>query len=111
MGKRHGGLAGLSRFVLEAFKNTSTEESSPSFSNDLKTLDDSSGVKSLELAQGVDDRPAKKRKTNEGSAVGINARESLGAQWIDKYEATGLVPHYKHASEVPEHLQKCTHCS
>ncbi|KAF7317888.1 Tgs1 protein [Mycena kentingensis (nom. inval.)] len=43
----------------------------------------------LEPAPAEDSRPAKKRKTSP-----------------EPYDATGLVPHYKDASEVPEHLQK-----
>ncbi|KAJ7230700.1 S-adenosyl-L-methionine-dependent methyltransferase [Mycena pura] len=47
-------------------------------------------------------RPAKKRKLSD-SAVGVPVPTS---SWVEKYDATGLVPHYQHASEVPEHLQK-----
>ncbi|KAJ7132163.1 S-adenosyl-L-methionine-dependent methyltransferase [Mycena epipterygia] len=79
MGKRRGGLAGLARFLQQSF----TEEPSERPESDLP--------------------PAKKRKTSES---GVAAVEFSDSQWVEKYDATGMVPHYKHASEVPEHLQK-----
>ncbi|KAF8159234.1 RNA cap guanine-N2 methyltransferase-domain-containing protein [Crassisporium funariophilum] len=47
----------------------------------------------------------KKRKVNNGQSV-ISQSEPADSKWVDKYDATGLVPHYTQAAQVPEHLQK-----
>ncbi|KAJ6561231.1 Tgs1 protein [Mycena vulgaris] len=84
MGKRRGGLSGLSHFLQQAFTG---EEPSAQPESDLP--------------------PAKKRKTSENGVAAVNLpAEFSDSQWVQKYDATGLVPHYKHASEVPDHLQK-----
>jgi len=36
----------------------------------------------------------------------IDQTEPVALKWVDKYDATGLVPHYTHQSQVPTHLQK-----
>lgn len=41
-------------------------------------------------------RPPKKRKLN-----------ALLSKELERYDATGLVPHYINAKQVPGHLQKC----
>ncbi|KAJ7777445.1 Tgs1 protein [Mycena metata] len=83
MGKHRGALSGVARFLQE-----SNEEA-------------------VHEPQESDAPPAKKRKTN-GGAVPIASlpAEFSDSQWVANYDATGMVPHYKHASEVPEHLQK-----
>ncbi|KAJ7460665.1 Tgs1 protein [Mycena latifolia] len=84
MGKRRGGLSGLSRFLQQTFKG---EEVSEQPESDLP--------------------PAKKRKTNENGVATVSLPvEYSDSQWVEKYDATGLVPHYTHASEVPDHLKK-----
>jgi trimethylguanosine synthase len=84
MGKHRGALSGVSRFLQQAFKGEDIPEPES------------------------DTRPAKKRKTSENGVAAVKPAPSLpDSQWIEKYDATGLVPHYKHASEVPAHLQKC----
>ncbi|KAG6889793.1 hypothetical protein C0992_004058 [Termitomyces sp. T32_za158] len=45
-------------------------------------------------------RLSKRQKTGTGEG------ETRGLQWVGKYDASGLVPHYRYASEVPEDLQK-----
>ncbi|KAG6844818.1 hypothetical protein H0H87_003385 [Tephrocybe sp. NHM501043] len=90
MGKRksRGGLSGLSQFVLHAFKPEATvQEKQPGAVTD-------------------EPRPPKRQKTgfvNEGHRA-----EGLGqsAHWVEKYDVSGLVKHYTHASEVPKDLQK-----
>lgn len=55
--------------------------------------------KDCEQTQNSDEetgRPPKKRKLN-----------ALLSKELEKYDATGLVPHYTNAKQVPEHLQKC----
>ncbi|GJE93214.1 RNA cap guanine-N2 methyltransferase-domain-containing protein [Phanerochaete sordida] len=85
MGKRHSTFTGLSRFVLDAFKQGESQDSterndSASFSTAREPSDDAP--------------PKKKRK------VGL-----LGPGH-EKYDATGLVPYYTEPSEVPESLKK-----
>ena len=101
MGKRQSTFTGLSRFVLEAFKqpdeqHTSTKNTSQPRSDTTKlTLKASSPE-----TESTDDAgpSTKKRK------VGL-----LGPGY-EKYDATGLVPYFTEPSEVPERLRKCT-CS
>jgi hypothetical protein len=55
--------------------------------------------KGREESRGSDEdtaRPPKKRKLN-----------SLLPKELERYDATGLVPHYTSKKQVPEHLQKC----
>ncbi|KAJ6581158.1 RNA cap guanine-N2 methyltransferase-domain-containing protein [Mycena capillaripes] len=83
MGKRRGALSGLARFLPQA-----NEE-------DLVDSPES------------EVRPAKKRKTgNNAASTSLPPPEYSEPRWVESYDATGLVPHYKRASEVPEHLKK-----
>lgn len=55
--------------------------------------------KDFEQTQNSDEetaRPLKKRKLN-----------ALLSKELERYDATGLVPHYTNAKQVPGHLQKC----
>lgn len=107
MGKRKGGgLSGLSRFVLESFKNE--PESQPiqpeHVAQDSQHPDDSTVSVFQEHPES---RSSKRRKTKGSNAVPEpqTQTEETG-QWIEKYDATGLVPHYTKASQVPDHLKK-----
>ncbi|KAJ7626365.1 RNA cap guanine-N2 methyltransferase-domain-containing protein [Mycena polygramma] len=82
MGKRRGGLAGVARFLQQSNEEGSADRPE------------------------TDAPPAKKRKTNDSTAVAAPTSEGLDSQWVQKYDASGLVPHYTHVSEVPEHLHK-----
>ncbi|KAG6807758.1 hypothetical protein H0H93_001109, partial [Arthromyces matolae] len=82
--KARGGLTGLSQFALNAFKQ-----------DDITVL-----TKGKEPE--VEQRPAKRQRANV-EAEGVKE----DSQWVKKYDATGLVPYYQHASEVPKDLQKC----
>jgi trimethylguanosine synthase len=83
MGKRTKNLSGLSHFAKQAFRQNSAPDSSSN-------------------AAGASSSQYDVVTATEKPQI-----ESLGSPW-HAYEATGLVPHYKTASEVPEHLQKCT---
>ncbi|KAG6909505.1 hypothetical protein DXG01_017062 [Tephrocybe rancida] len=90
MGKRkpRGGLSGLSQFVLDAFKN--------------ETVTIGGGP-----AQGVPEtehRPPKRQK--KGPVEGQQEQGQVASSWVEKYDASGLVQHYTHPSEVPKDLQK-----
>nr|GAT55091.1 Tgs1 protein [Mycena chlorophos] len=44
---------------------------------------------------------------NASDAAPPTKKRKISPQgWVEKYDASGLVPHYKNASEVPDHLQK-----
>ncbi|KAJ7272539.1 S-adenosyl-L-methionine-dependent methyltransferase [Mycena haematopus] len=82
MGKRRGALSGLARFLQ------------PSNEEDAGDRAES------------DARPVKKRKTANGDNSGFVPLENSDSRYIKSHDATGMVPHYTHMSEVPEHLQK-----
>ena len=92
-GKRRGGLSGVSKFVLESMKPSSSDTTS-NLSKENPSLEQN--------------RPTKRRKANNGVPMPvIDQTELAPLKWVDKYDATGLVPYYTHASQVPTHLQKC----
>lgn len=99
MGKirRKGGLTGVSRFVFETMASTS-ETSQAVASTVQKTSED----------LGSQPRPSKRRKSNNESPLPETACDTI---FVKRYDASGLVPHYTHISEVPEHLHKCMHLS
>ena len=96
-GKRsRGGLSGVSKFVLESMKPSSSDTTS-NLSKEVPSL--------------AQNRPAKRRKGSNGVPVN-DQTEPAALKWVEKYDATGLVPHYTHHSQVPTHLQKCmSHCT
>ena len=104
MGKRKGGgLTGLSRFVLESLKDRPTSQ--PISPEPEGSQHPGAGI--LHRSElSVENRPAKRRKT-KGSIRHPQTRSEEAGPWIEKYDATGLVPHYAKSSEVPDHLQKC----
>ncbi|EGN96955.1 hypothetical protein SERLA73DRAFT_111745 [Serpula lacrymans var. lacrymans S7.3] len=88
MGKKRSNLSGLSSFVAVAFKD-SGDTAKGNGHGPINVLEGSRPEVQRE------DRPqSKKRK------VGL-----LGAGY-EKYDATGLTPHYTNARDVPDHLQK-----
>lgn len=58
-------------------------------------------VKEAFTNEVIDERPTKKQKT------ATKPENAAAPQWIEKYDATNIVPHRSDASQVPEHLQKC----
>lgn len=97
MGKRSGGLTGLSGF-LNALK-----DETPSRTGTVHEQ------KPQEITPEASDGqpPTKKRKKSQRPANGSRPTANGKTSWVEKYSATGLVPHYSHPSEVPDHLQKC----
>lgn len=105
MGKRKGGLTGLSRFVLESFRNDPAPQSTGSIPSNVE--EPKSSPRKPEHNDEI--RPTKRQKTQTDNVATTDVgNEPWPAQWVEKYDATGLVPHYTNASEVPEHLKKCT---
>ncbi|KAI0332688.1 S-adenosyl-L-methionine-dependent methyltransferase [Cubamyces sp. BRFM 1775] len=100
MGKRKSNvITGLSRFLAEATKpDTSPEpETFPSpGSSSQPGLDPPQVLQDAHKTGADDSRPNKKPKIRAG----------LLGEGLEKYDATGLVPFYTEAHEVPEHLQK-----
>lgn len=91
MGKRTSNLTGLSRYVLDAFKE-SPLDSRPTQSEQEKRT--TTTITYPDRQHHGKERPAKRRKTT------IKPERS-------KYDASGMVPHYRKALDVPDHLQKC----
>lgn len=96
MGKRSSNLTGLSRYVLDALKSsqvateiTPENEAANRETSAVLTHSDSS------KQQNEEQRPKKRQK------VAMRAERP-------KYDATGLVPRYRNALQVPDHLQKCS---
>jgi hypothetical protein len=112
MGKRKGGgLTGLSRFVLESFKNDPAPQSTPPERVAQDPHHPSTGVIPLP-EQGLDNRPSKRQKTKDSEVVPESGQETPddeAGHWVQKYDVTGLVPRYTDASQVPDHLQKCVY--
>ncbi|KAH9479170.1 Trimethylguanosine synthase [Psilocybe cubensis] len=92
--KRKGGLTGVSRFLFQSMKADEGSEGSQALEKAKEST-----------AEKADDHPAKKRKMNDGSSYAENVDDTK-TRWVEKYDATGLVPHYTEASQVPQHLQK-----
>ncbi|KAJ6624914.1 Tgs1 protein [Mycena sp. CBHHK59/15] len=46
------------------------------------------------------------REQPETDTLSFPVSSNSNSQWIEKYDASGTVPHYTDASEVPDHLQK-----
>ncbi|KAI1790228.1 S-adenosyl-L-methionine-dependent methyltransferase [Ganoderma leucocontextum] len=99
MGKRKSNISGLARFVFET-SAVASPQSSPStpteaMDND-KTYESREGADRRGSADALDTRPKKRTKLQAG----------LLRPGLEKYDATGLVPFYTEASQVPPHLQK-----
>lgn len=118
MGKnKRGALRNLSSYVFESFK--SEQPALPttnldSESNPVQAVNGTNiqepGNPAQEERVEVESRPTKKRKANDGSEIVVQEQPIISVQdgkWIKAYDATGLVPHYSNAADVPEHLQKC----
>lgn len=97
MGKRktRANFSGLSRFVGELKESQAPVDVEQSTPNPPSTV---AGVtrKASELQE---DQPTESRSKKR--KVGL-----LGPGY-EKYDATGLAPHYTHISQVPDNLKKC----
>ncbi|KAI0792199.1 RNA cap guanine-N2 methyltransferase-domain-containing protein [Abortiporus biennis] len=98
MGKRQN-LSGLARFVKDAFAQPEEESTKPQQAT--ASLNNSSIGKTRKASQLEEDEPV--QKSNKKRKIGL-----LGPGW-ESYDATGLVPRYTHASQVPEQLVKYFH--
>ena len=91
---------GLSRFLAEATEPDASSQSetfAPPSSTSQSGLDSPQVTRDAPKRDTSDTRSTKKPKLWAG----------LLAEGLEKYDATGLVPFYTEAHEVPEHLQKC----
>ncbi|KAF8624141.1 hypothetical protein AX17_007204 [Amanita inopinata Kibby_2008] len=130
MGKRkYGGLTGLSGFVSKAFgsetqttassdvTNASTQSTATTGTTTVTNLADGPSLADQLVSSGdvlttaatAKSRSRKRRKVDDGERYENGQDRSPNQRWVDKYDATGLVPHYTDISEVPEHLQKYFH--
>lgn len=105
MGKRHSAFSGLSRFALEAFGGSQGEHVQTTKTTGEQTTASTSTEKTnARSASQLESEPASSR----GEPVHKKRKIGLLGPGYEKYDATGLVPYYTDASEVPEHLKKCT---
>lgn len=105
MGKRHSAFSGLSRFALEAFGGSQGEHVLPTKTTGEQTIASTSAEKTnARSASKLESQPTFFR----GEPVHKKRKTGLLGPGYEKYDATGLVPYYTDASEVPEHLKKCT---
>ncbi|KAM5534508.1 hypothetical protein V8D89_011840 [Ganoderma adspersum] len=99
MGKRRNNISGLARFVFDTAA-VASPQSAPSPSAEATKDVDVSGARGDADRYGgsdaLDTRPKKRAKLQTG-LLGLG---------LEKYDATGLVPFYTEASQVPSHLQK-----
>ncbi|TEB39893.1 S-adenosyl-L-methionine-dependent methyltransferase [Coprinellus micaceus] len=108
--KRKAGISGLARFVLESFNTDNTAASSSI--EPIQGSNSQSSAPPSAKKQKVDDGmsvPTLAEPTQDGgalSAPAVQASSSKIAAPRKAYNASGLVPHYENASQVPEHLQK-----
>ena len=102
MGKklRRTNVSGLSHF-FQAFDGVDGTVSNSSTSNPVvagpSTTRPAEFKPEPEVVDTYQQPPLKERKTG------------LLGQGNEAYDATGLVPFYTDAAQVPDHLQKCTH--
>lgn len=101
MGKRKG-PKGIGAFSKDWSFATTAELPNPSVTRSGTDLAESQEVEEIVVNQP----PSKKRKvvpvSRTEQEVGL-----LGPGW-ERYDATGLVPHYTKSKQVPPSLRKCT---
>lgn len=108
MGKRHSTFTGLSKVALEVFgvpQGEASKQSAHTTESDANSAGhDQAGKSNARKASAVGcDQSSSPghRPAHKTSKVGL-----LGPKH-EKLDATGLVPYYTDASDVPEHLKKC----
>jgi hypothetical protein len=111
MGKRPKGLTGISHLALQVFEKTNPASSNPNESNDQPSGDGATNCPTPMITEkhkaapvtNIDSKqPRKRRKLNSHAS-----QSSRTTRLEERDDATGLVPHYRNAHEVPSHLQKC----
>ena len=104
MGKRKSNIGGLARYAFEVGASSGSQPSSsftsgPTSCPEAKAEHENDSATSTSV-HGTDplDSPRKKRQKLQTGLLGSG---------LERFDATGLVPFYTDASQVPEHLQKC----
>ncbi|KAI8996463.1 S-adenosyl-L-methionine-dependent methyltransferase [Trametes punicea] len=102
MVKRKNNITGLSRFLTEATKQASSSQLN---SSEASSSSSASAVhreaSALAAESSIESEYANLRPTKR-----LRQQTGLLGEGLEKYDATGLVPFYTEASQVPEHLQK-----
>lgn len=101
MGRKRQNLAGLSRFVSEAFGSPTTGGG--------QTREDGPEASPASASRKVSQRDSADLEVTATLEVAATKKRKIGLldPGHEKYDATGLVPFYTEVSEVPEHLRKC----
>jgi trimethylguanosine synthase len=96
--KRQTALAGLSRFVLEAFKQSEEPFAAP----ENKQL-----AAAFLKVPGIAHKVPEAQDADVAGPLTKKRKVGLLGPGYEKYDATGLVPYYTEPSEVPDRLRKC----
>jgi trimethylguanosine synthase len=96
-----------------------SEEDRPSKQQEIKDLSTAqdpqtqgSQYSTADALPRPEERPSKRQKTKGSSILRDAQTQSMEeGGWIEKYSASGLVPYYTDASQVPDYLRKCTYKS
>ncbi|KAJ3525750.1 hypothetical protein NM688_g8357 [Phlebia brevispora] len=108
MGRKRHNLAGLSRFVQEAFKSPADDTSTGQSADHTPPNADAESsniVTGAKRTASQRDEAGSDAATPDGNAAKKHKIGLLGPGH-EKYDATGLVPFYTEESEVPRHLRK-----
>ncbi|PFH46294.1 hypothetical protein AMATHDRAFT_51134 [Amanita thiersii Skay4041] len=105
--RKHGsGLTGLSGFVAKAFSEATTSTRRNTSQEDATSglLEDETGSLAPLVEVTTADLSNEEGLRSIDAQTGLVQTQTQG--WIEKYDATGIVPYYTDASQVPEHLKK-----
>lgn len=120
MGKRQN-LGGLARFVQDAFKakpsssfshlqhETDSNESAADAAAVVEQVTFASSSGTARTASQVEDEEAEEGQESQNAVKRPTKKRKVGllGPGYEKYDATGLVPHYTNMKQVPEKLRKC----
>ena len=104
MGKRQSKYSGLSYFAQEVFA-----QKSPEALREQETSQPQALASSQNPVAGKTRKASQRDENHSISGPSAPKKRKIGllGPGREKHDATGLVPYYTDASEVPEHLRKC----
>ncbi|KIL54717.1 hypothetical protein M378DRAFT_92026 [Amanita muscaria Koide BX008] len=113
MGKKrkHGGFTGLSGFISKAFENPVIQAfDGGDFTKTAKAAGDAEAVKPAAIVSENTTTITTVHNVRSPTPLSKKKRKLVethrNERWVEKYDATSLVPHYGDLTQVPGHLQK-----
>jgi len=100
--KSRAAMSGIAGFVCSLNNQHSRSNSAKAT---VQVADVENGATSPSPVRDTEPPPKKQKVDGDTSNIKRTAGDH---QWIERYDATGLAPHYTSVDQVPEHLQKCT---